>query len=316
MYGDVFALPSKPVALADVKDTTEVASMSDRDPLLRLASQLLPEDEREAIWSIYSWCRRADEICDSPTPPRTSAERCQLLEGISLDLKQLSNGGAASNDIDAGLQNAMRRWPGLESEPFRDMLEGMKQELQQERFTNFDPELKRYAYCVAGTVGLMVLPVLGAPNPIPSKVRDRAVDLGIAIQLVNILRDVGEDAERGRIYIPLEDLQRFGVDESEILQRRVPPSPQYQSLVNFEVQRTRELLQSARSGIGSLPARSQLVVLAVIRFMEALLHEVLDRGCDNISAKVKLGTFGKVSCLVAALADWVRLLLTPSSLSQ
>merc|ERR1740123_339918 len=108
----------------------------------------------------------------------------------------------------------------------------MKLELQKPRFATYDPELRHYAYCVAGTVGLMLLPVLGLPKP-TEEVRDSAIELGIAIQMTNILRDVGYDVGIGRTFLPEEDLARFGVSVADLKSRRLTPA--YRDLVCFEV---------------------------------------------------------------------------------
>lgn len=278
--------------------------MGDRDPMLQLASRLVPDDERHGIEALYNWCRRADEICDAPEPQRSATERIELLDGIEADLKRIRAGGRPTNNMDEQLLWTFEKWPSLDERPFCDMLAGMRTELVQSRFCSYDPELKHYAYCVAGTVGLMLLPVLGVTAP-TEEVKACAIDLGIAVQLTNILRDVGYDAGLGRIYLPQEDLRHFGVEEADVLQRKITPG--YPELVRFEVERAIGLLGQARTAVPSLPRRSQLVVLAVIELMRALLEEILARDCDNLTCKVKIGTFRKVSCVGRAILDWVML---------
>eukprot|EP00440_Ansanella_granifera_P070748 gb/GFBE01076779.1/.p1 GENE.gb/GFBE01076779.1/~~gb/GFBE01076779.1/.p1 ORF type:complete len:375 (+),score=35.42 gb/GFBE01076779.1/:1-1125(+) len=280
--------------------------MAIRDPLLRLASSLLPEKQRDAIWAIYDWCRRADEVCDGEVPPRSTEERLAILRGYAKEVSQLRDGARPSEAIGEALQRTFTQWPSLGGQPFIDMISGMETELTQPRFLNFEPELRKYAYCVAGTVGLMVLPILGAPDA-SAEVKDRAIKLGIAIQLVNILRDVGEDARRGRIYLPLEDLHRFQVSEDDILKGQLTVN--YQSLIRFQVNRTRTFLNEARGGVVSLPAQSQFAVLAVIRLMGAILDELLVRDCDSFTRKVRISTRSKLSCAVGTVLDWASLRL-------
>lgn len=287
------------------------ASMAGRDPLLRAASQLLPGRERDAIWAIYDWCRRADEVCDSDDPRRSQSERLSLLRAFGAEVQQLREPGfMPTSAIDLELQKTLRAWPSISDQPFMDMLSGMDTELQVDRFSKFDPDLRRYAYCVAGTVGLMVLPVLGVSSP-SKEVSDRAIQLGVAIQLVNILRDVGDDSNRGRIYLPKEDLERFGVSEDDILQKRLTPA--YQQLIHFQIGRTRAILVEARNGVQALPQQSQLVVLAIVQFMDAILDELKGRQCDNLSRKVRIGTLSKVSRLLAAVWDWICMRLAGQS---
>mmetsp|Transcript_68600 Transcript_68600/g.165924 ORF Transcript_68600/g.165924 Transcript_68600/m.165924 type:complete len:350 (+) Transcript_68600:65-1114(+) len=286
---------------ASLQAEEEGASFGDRDPMLQLASALLPGEEQRAVSALYAWCRRADEICDAPVPERSAAERIELLEQLGEDFKRLRSGGEPTSRIDSELMHVLEKWPALGDRPFLDMLAGMRAELSTPRFATFDPELRQYAYCVAGTVGLMLLPVLGVPEP-AAEVKSSAIDLGVAVQLTNILRDVGFDAKQGRIYLPQEDLKRFDVGEEDILEQRLTPA--YCKLVSFETDRARDLLQSARGALPALPRRSQLVVLAVIQFMSALLDELLQRGCDNFSGKVRISTFKKVTCVVTAIWEW------------
>jgi len=273
--------------------------------MLQFASLLLPEEDRHGVLALYAWCRRADEICDSPTPSRSPSEREALLGEVEADFRRFRKGGQPANAIDAELARALARWPSIGDEPFLDMLAGMRTELRTPRFPAFEPDLRHYAYCVAGTVGLMVLPILGVARP-TKEMKKGAIDLGIAIQLTNILRDVGEDAQRGRIYLPEEDLAHFGVDEADILAGRMTPA--YRKLVVFQVERARGYFDSARSVVPELPSRSQLVVLAVIHLLAALLGEVLARDCDNLSCKVRIGLPKRAACVAAAVRDWVVLM--------
>lgn len=287
--------------------------MGKHDPMLQLASLLLPESQKRGIEALYNWCRRADEVCDAPTPVRTLAERVQLLDELGADFQRLRAGGLPSNPIDAELLWTLEQWPTLDDRPFLDMLAGMRNELRNPRFASFEPELRHYAYCVAGTVGLMLLPVLGVPNPC-AKVRACAIDLGVAIQLTNILRDVGYDVELGRIFLPQEDLDRFGVTVADVEARRMTPA--YQELVRFEMGRATALLDSARAAVPALPLQSQLAVLAIARLMGGLLEELaLRRDCDNLSGKVRLGTLRKAGCVAAAVWDWVCLRVASASLT-
>lgn len=280
----------------------ESAAMSERDPMLQLASLLLPEDERRGVEALYTWCRRADEVCDAPEPPRSPAERIELLQGIEDDFRGLSGGGVPSNPIDSDLQWVMQRWPSMGDRPFEDMLAGMRAELEQTRFSTFDPELRHYSYCVAGTVGLMLLPLLGITKP-SAETEACAVDLGVAIQLTNILRDVGYDVGLGRMYLPQDELTRFGVKEADVLALRMTPA--YRELICFQVERARGFLRSSRAGVPSLPRKYQLMVLAVIQLMGALLDEVVACGCDNLTGKVRVNTVGKATSVLAALWEWL-----------
>ena len=161
-----------------------------------LATLLMPEEKRRAIWAIYVWCRRTDELVDGPAAKFTTPETLARWEG------QLESNfaGIAIDDEDVALVDTLERFP-LEIQPFRDMIEGQRMDLAKNRYQTFD-ELLLYCYRVAGTVGLMSTVVMGVEPPVtqapwdkppaPAPI-DEAIALGIANQLTNILRDVGED---------------------------------------------------------------------------------------------------------------------------
>jgi phytoene synthase len=176
-----------------------------------MGTLLMSPAKRRAIWAIYVWCRRTDELVDGPQAQFTSEK---TLDRWETQLESVF-AGCPVDDEDVALVDTLEQFP-LEIQPFRDMIAGQRMDLHRSRYQTFD-DLYLYCYRVAGTVGLMSTTVMGvdkqltprpgasleAINPI-----QEAVALGIANQLTNILRDVGEDARRGRIYLPLEDLQR------------------------------------------------------------------------------------------------------------
>jgi phytoene synthase len=177
--------------------------------------------KRRAIWAIYVWCRRTDELVDGPQAALTTKETLDRWE------KQLHSifQGHPVEDTDVALVDTLKQFP-LDIQPFIDMIDGQRMDLDKDRYHTFE-ELELYCYRVAGTVGLMSTTVMGVdseqatapwrrygavPNP-----TQEAVALGIANQLTNILRDVGEDARRGRIYLPLDDLALFDYTEADLL---------------------------------------------------------------------------------------------------
>jgi phytoene synthase len=156
---------------------------------------------------------------------------------------------------------------GIRHDDLRAFLRSMAMDLEVKRYATYD-DLYRYVYGSAAVIGAMMLPVLGSTHP---QARDRAMDLGVAFQLTNFLRDVAEDWDRDRIYLPLEDLERFGVTERDFRARRVGPS--FQRLLAFEAQRTRVLYRRAEDGWAMLPPASQVC----IRIAHYLYREILDR---------------------------------------
>ena len=183
-----------------------------------IGTLLLPPEKRRAIWAIYVWCRRTDELMDSPEaqarPVEELAERLDRWEEKTRAMFQ----GQVEDDLDAVMVDTLERFP-QDIQPYLDMIEGQRMDLTWTRYPTFK-DLRLYCYRVAGTVGLMTEGVMGidqayttAPWSHVPNTSDAAVALGIANQLTNILRDVGEDRGRGRIYLPQEDLERFGYSE-------------------------------------------------------------------------------------------------------
>jgi phytoene synthase len=154
-------------------------------------------------------------------------------------------------------------------------------------------ELRRYCYLVASTVGLLSLPILGlargASLPVAAS---HAAALGVALQLTNILRDVGEDADRGRIYLPLEDLQRFGVTEDEL--RRKTMSNRFAALMRFEIQRARALYHEALPGIALLRGNTRPAVGTAALLYQGILDEIEALRFDVFSRRAHLSTGKKI----------------------
>ncbi len=219
-----------------------------------LGTLLMPKAKRRAIWAIYAWCRRTDELVDGPganlTTPETLEQWEQQLESVFA--------GKPVDNFDVALVDTLQHFP-LDIQPFRDMIAGQRMDLYRSRYETFE-ELNLYCYRVAGTVGLMSVAVMGLEQSLDTtpweqkgtreSAIEQAIALGIAKQLTNILRDVGEDARRGRIYIPLEELALFNYTEQDLLKGVV--DERWQELMRFQIQRARKFYVKAEKGIGVL----------------------------------------------------------------
>ena len=181
-----------------------------------LGTLLMPPAKRRAVWAIYVWCRRTDELMDSPEaqalPVAELSARLDVWEQRTRELFA----GQVRDGLDRVMADVIEHYP-QPLEAYLEMIEGQRMDLAKHRYADF-AELKQYCFRVAGTVGLMTQEVMGldpayttAPWSERPDTSEAAVALGIANQLTNILRDVGEDRGRGRIYLPQEDLQRFGL---------------------------------------------------------------------------------------------------------
>ena len=217
-----------------------------------LGTLLLPYEKRKAIWAIYVWCRRTDEIMDSPeASTKTTNELSDKLNEWEENTKNVFKGKIQS-DLDAVLFDTIEKFP-QNIEPYLDMIEGQRMDLGKFRYKNFS-ELKLYCYRVAGTVGLMTQNVMGIDSaytsapwssmPDPS---EAAIALGIANQLTNILRDVGEDRQRGRIYLPQDDIKKFNYSEEELLKGII--NNKWRSLMHFQLTRARDWFKKSEDGI-------------------------------------------------------------------
>ena len=208
-----------------------------------LGTLLMPPAKRRAIWAIYVWCRRTDELMDSPQAQALPAETLLARLDAWEERTQALFAGCVVDDLDRVMVDTMERFP-QPKQAYLDMIEGQRMDVRQHRYGSF-AELELYCYRVAGTVGLMSQAVMGldpaytsAPwseRPDPTQA---AVALGIANQLTNILRDVGEDRARGRIYLPQDEMTRFNYSESDLLAGRL--NDNWRALMTFQLARARE----------------------------------------------------------------------------
>ena len=243
-----------------------------------LGTMLMPEDKRRGIWAIYVWCRRTDELVDGPQAKFTTDE---TLDAWESELEEIFAGNPC-DDMDVALIDTIQRF-NLDIQPFRDMIEGQRMDLYRNRYETFE-ELKLYCYRVAGTVGLMSASVMGL-NPFddalpPAWVNpyddskedaiDQAIALGIANQLTNILRDVGEDRARKRIYLPLEDLALFDYTEEDLFNGVI--DDRWRSLMKFEIARARKYFAQAESGVRALEKDARWPVWSAL----GLYRQILD----------------------------------------
>ncbi len=271
-----------------------------------LGTLLMPPSKRQAIWAIYVWCRQTDELVDGPQANWTTPETLDLWE------KNLENifAGIVSTDVDVALVDTLTRFP-IDIQPFRDMIAGQRMDLYRNRYETFD-DLYLYCYRVAGTVGLMTSPVLGiepkyssAPWDNQTEIRmpqEEAIALGIANQLVNILRDVGEDAQnRGRIYLPLEDLERFNYSEKDLFQGVI--DQRWRSLMAFEIQRARSYYDQAQKGIRELNKDARWPVWASLMLYEGILDVIEENQYDIFTQRAYVPSWNKIFYLPVA---WLR----------
>ena len=262
-----------------------------------LASHCLPPDRRRAIHATYAYCRIADDIAD------LSADAASAALALDAWERQLA---APTHPVAVAFAAARAQY-GVPVAPARDLITGVRMDLGPCRFATWD-ELRRYCYHVAGTVGLMVAPILGCQD---EAALPHAVDLGIAMQLTNILRDVGEDARRGRLYLPLDELAAFGCDPEAILRGR--PSGRFRDLLAFQVARARDLYADARRGIPALSPAGRLTTLAASELYATILTAIEERDYDVFGARAYVPNGRKLGALPGVAAAFVRLAWPPGA---
>lgn len=263
----------------------------------------MPEAKRRAIWAIYVWCRRTDELVDGPAASSTTPETLDQWEKHL----ELVFAGHPQDDFDVALVDTLAQYP-QDIGPFRDMIAGQRMDLYRSRYETFE-ELKLYCYRVAGTVGLMSTAVMGVDQSRGAACwnwhwdgrspAEEAIALGIANQLTNILRDVGEDARRGRIYLPLEDLALFNYTEQDLFNGVV--DERWRELMRFQISRARKFYASAEKGISVLSPDIRWPVWAALMLYRNIL-EAIERNDYNVfQRRAYVSTPRKLLCLPTAL---------------
>jgi 15-cis-phytoene synthase len=248
---------------------------------------LLPPERRRALYAVYAFCRFVDDIADD----ESIREPALLLKRWREELDRVY-AGAPTRALSRALADSARRF-NIPRELFEEIINGVEMDLSRNRYQSWE-ELRPYCYRVASALGLICIEIFGYRNP---SAKLYAENLGLALQLTNILRDVREDAERGRIYLPLEDLARFKVSEEEII--GAVYTPNFVSLMDFEARRARELYALAQSELAA-EDRATLLTAEAMRLIYAALLEriiksnyrVLDRR-HSLSAPHKLYLVGR-----------------------
>lgn len=225
----------------------------------------LPKARRNAMYTIYAFCKAVDSAVDEPTPGSDPKEE---LRRWRAELEEVY-GGSPTWPIMISLAHHVKRL-SIPKAYFDELIKGVEMDLVTTRYRTFE-ELSLYCYRVASVVGLICLHVFG---PTSAHAQDYAVDLGMAFQLTNIMRDLGTDAEQGRIYLPQEDLAQFGYSETDLLQRH--NNPQLRELVHFEAKRARAYYGKAQAALDGLP-KSDRRALSVAEIMRAVYSRILER---------------------------------------
>lgn len=271
----------------------------------------LSPEKRQAIEAVYAFARRGDDLVDGRLGAEEAArEMAQYRRALDACYAAADGAAAAhqeSRDAEelSALAETVRRF-NIPRKYFDDLIAGFEMDLQTDpglvRFETFDG-LARYCYHVAGTIGLIAIEIFGYRD---ARTRDYALNLGTALQLVNILRDVESDARRGRIYLPREDLDRFGVQPADIAARRF--GPRFINLMEFECGRARRHFELARQNLAPADRRSMLAAEMMGAIYWRVLDRIVARGYNVFGERVRVSRPQKfwTALMVYLGADWFR----------
>lgn len=258
------------------------------------AFNLLPAEKRDAMNTVYAFCRQTDDIIDEGNDPDDL--KFEKLHKWRLELEK-----AFSGSSEYGLLNKLAKTISqfnIPLDPFFELLKGMEMDLQRKSYLTFD-DLTLYCYRVASTVGLMCIEIFGYKN---KSTIDFAIDLGIALQLTNILRDIKKDSLKGRIYLPKEDLLKFNYSEEDIT-RNVYNS-NFVELMKYEVERTKMYFERATKELSMDDKGAMFAARAMQHIYYKLLRKIVDREYDVYSKKIKVSNIEKVGISLGVWAKY------------
>jgi phytoene synthase len=251
---------------------------------------LLSAQQRKAMCAIYAFMRYCDDLSDEPGASRAAVDRWKA------DMEAALEGRFADHPVWPAFHHTVRRF-GIPHEYFRQMIDGISSDLEPRTLETFD-ELYRYCYQVASVVGLTIIHIFGFDTRSALPLAEKC---GIAFQLTNILRDIREDAELGRIYLPAEDLRRFGVTPEDL--RSGKRTPQFLDLMRFEADRARDYYNQSLPLLELIHPRSKSSLWALISIYSTLLERIVATNYDVFSRRVRLSLFEKSWIVVRALAS-------------
>ena len=252
----------------------------------------LPANQRRAITALYAFCREVDDVVDECQEPQVAATK---LAWWRQELARVY-GGQPQHPVAQALQAASGEF-NLPEEQLQEIIDGMEMDLQQSRYLDFKA-LSLYCYRVAGVVGLLAAEIFGYQD---RRTQKYAHDLGLAFQLTNIIRDVGEDARIGRIYLPIDELQRFEVKAADLLNAR--HSDNFRRLMDFQIERAGSYYTQAIDQLPAVDRRAQRPGLVMAAIYRTLLDEIERDGCQVLTQRTSLTPIRK---LWIAWRTWVR----------
>jgi len=237
----------------------------------------LPRERRRAITALYAFCREVDDVVDETSDPQLAATK---LAWWRIELANLFD-GKPQHPVTKALLPFVETY-SISKSNLGEIIDGMEMDLNQSRYLDW-PGLERYCHRVAGVVGLLAAGIFGYRD---ARTLEYARELGIAFQLTNIIRDVGEDARKNRIYLPMEDLKRFNVTAADILNGR--ETPEFEKLLEFEADRAKAYYEKAFSALPAEDRKAQRAGLIMAAIYRALLGEIERDGFRVLTQRTSL----------------------------
>lgn len=239
--------------------------------------RFLPQDKRRAITALYAFCREVDDVVDECSDAGVART---TLNWWRIEVASIY-AGRPQHPVCIALVPIVKQF-NLAQEHLLEIIDGMEMDLDQPRYADFK-SLQLYCYRVASVVGLLAAEIFGYTDRQTLKY---AHDLGIAFQLTNIIRDVGEDARRNRIYLPQDEMQQFGVTADDILNAR--ETENFRKLMEFQIERARRYYQQALDHLPAVDRKAQRTGLIMAAIYRAVLEEVVSSGCHVLKERVSL----------------------------
>ncbi len=252
----------------------------------------LPPEKRRAIVALYAFCREVDDVVDECTDEQVARTTLNWWRGQVAEIY----GGKPQHPVAIALVPIVKQF-NMAQEHLLEIIDGMEMDLDQPRYADFK-SLQLYCYRVASVVGLLSVEIFGYKNRQTLKY---AHDLGIAFQLTNIIRDVGEDARRNRIYLPMDEMQQFGVTAADILNAR--ETENFQKLMAFQIARAERFYDQALALLPNEDRKTQRTGLIMAAIYRATLIEVIASGCHVLKERISLTPLRK---LWLAFKTWIQ----------
>ncbi|MBA4142178.1 MAG: presqualene diphosphate synthase HpnD [Nitrosospira sp.] len=256
----------------------------------------LPPEKRRAITALYAFCREVDDVVDECTDASVARVKLNWWRREVDSIFHEGNGNKPSHPVAKALADVSQTF-NLTAERLNEIIDGMEMDLNYNRYADFET-LRHYCYHVASVVGLCSAEIFGYRNPETLKY---AQDLGLAFQLTNIIRDVGEDARRDRIYLPQDELLRFGVTEEDIVNAR--ETGEFKKLIEFQIERAESYYVRAFAALSVEDRKKQRPGIIMAAIYQALLKEIKEDGCHVLRQRISLTPMRK---LWIAWTTWMR----------